>query len=446
MARTVHTPSDSTVAHDSSGQNAIPRISPALALVVVIAFALRAMWLVRPGSDWTLSPDSILYVALARGMVHGCGFAPYYASCGAQEVLRTPGYPAFLIPFLSNFRWAIVAQALIGALTCLVVAGFAARHYGRRAGIVAAVLVAVDVPMILVSKELMAEPLFQLVATLAVLASLEGRGIISGAMVALSALVRPAGLVLVPVVVLAGGLRRDWRAAAATLGISFLIIAGWAARNYRETGNLTLSVEGGYNLYWYTAPAVIARHDGGTLGAAQASLDRELDSTIAAEHLGARAESKLAPWGPDEAPAVSSFMFSRAVSIIVRHPIDTAIVTLHGFVQLAFGPYELQTGWHGFVRRPAVFRFIRFASTTVQALVLALLWIGVARAFWKEPREAQRWVLFLSAAMLLLAASPFGFGVNARYRCPAIPFLALLAAAGWVSRRSINPPPAPRTG
>ncbi len=411
---------------------------PGAAFVAGIAFVLRAMWLARSGSDWTLSPDSILYVALARGLAHGCGFAQYDGSCGAPEVLRTPGYPVFLIPFLADFRWAIVAQAIVGAIVCLLVAGFTTRRYGRLAGIVAAALVAVDVPMMLVGKELMAEPLFQMVATAAVLASLEGRGILSGATVALSALVRPVGLVLVPVVVVAAWIRGDWRAAAAALGISILIIGGWAARNYRETGNLTLSVEGGYNLYWYTAPAVIARHDRVTLATAEASMQREHDAAITTEPPGqrAKAESRTGVWGPDDAPAVSSFMFRRAVAIMVKHPIDTAIVTVDGLLKLAFIPLQLETGWHGFVQNPAVFRLINFASTTVQGLIIAILWIGVARALWEEPGDAERWILFSAAAILLLAASPFGAGVNARYRSPAIPFLAVLAAAGWVARKA----------
>lgn len=406
-----------------------------LAFVIGTAFLLRAIWLVRPGSDWTLNPDSILYVALARGIVHGCGFAPYSGACGAPEVLRTPGYPVFLIPFLSNFRWAIAAQALIGALVCLVVARFTSRRYGILAGIVAAALVAVDVPLILIGKELMAEPLFQLVATGAIFASLEGAGVLSGTMVGLSALVRPVGLVLVPVLVLADFIRGGWRNAATALGISLLIIGGWAVRNYRETNNLTLSVEGGYNLYWFTGPAIIARHDRISVDAAEVSLERELESAIAAEHLDARtiAQSKSGPWGPDDAPALSSFMFRRAVSIIVKHPIETALVTLDGFGQLAFKPYMLETGWRGFVRSPALFGFLRFVSTTVQGLILAILWSGAALAVWREPRDVERWILFSTAMLLLLAASPFGVGVNARYRSPAIPFLAVLAAAGWVS-------------
>lgn len=407
-----------------------------LALVAGLAFILRVIWLARSGSDWTLNPDSILYVALARGIAHGCGFAPYNGTCGAPEVLRTPGYPAFLMFFLSNFRWAIAAQALIGALTSLLVGRFASRHYGRLAGIVAAALVAIDVPTILIGKELMTEPLFQAVATVAIFASLEGLGILSGATVGIAALVRPVGLVLVPVVVCADFLRGGWRAAAPALGIALLIIGGWAARNYRETGNFTISIEGGYNLYERTAPAIIARHDRITLGAADDWLDRELDSAIAAQHLDASAvaRSESRPWGPLDAPAVSSFMLWRAVSIIVKHPIDAAVVTLDGLVKLAFEPYLLETGWQGFIRSPQIFRFIRFASTAFQGLVLAILWIGVTLALWKERRNTERWILFSSAMLLILAASPCGISVNARFRAPAIPFLAVLAAAGWAPR------------
>ena len=407
-----------------------------LAVVAGLAFVLRVIWLTRPGSDWTLNSDSILYVSLARGIAHGCGFAPYNGTCGAPEVLRTPGYPVFLMFFLSNFRWAIVAQALIGALMSILVGRFASRHYGRLAGIVAATFVAIDVPTILISKELMTEPLFQAVATVAIFSSLEGAGILSGATAGIATLVRPVGVVLVPVVVLADFIRGGWRAAAPALGIALVIIGGWAARNYRDTGNLTLSVEGGYNLYQRTAPAIIARHDRITLAAADASLDRELDSAIAAQHLdaGAATQSESGPWRAYETPSVSSFMFWRALSIIFQHPIDAAAVTVHGFVQLAFEPYLLETGWHGFVQSPLIFRLIRFASTTIQGLVLAILWIGVILALWREPRDIERWILFSSAILLLLAASPFGISVNARFRAPAIPFLAVLAGAAWAPR------------
>ena len=418
---------------DSRIARAIP-----LAVVAGLAFVLRVIWLIRPGSDWTLNPDSILYVSLARGIAHRCGFAPYNGNgtCGAPEVLRTPGYPVFLIFFLSNFRWAIAAQALIGALMSILVGRFASRHYGRLAGIVAAAFVAIDIPTILIGKELMAEPLFQALATVAIFASLEGAGIMSGATVGIATLVRPVGLVLVPVVVVADFVRGGWRAAAPALGIALLIIGGWAAHNYRETGDLTLSVGGGYNLYQRTAPAIIARHDRITLAAAAASLDRELDSAIAAQHREASAatQSELGAWRAYETPSVSSFMFWRALSIVFQHPIDAAAVTLDGFTRLAFEPYLLETGWHGFVKSPLIFRFIRLASTTIQGLVLAILWIGVMLALWKESRDTERWILFSSAMLVLLAASPFGISANARFRSPAIPFLAVLAGAGWHSR------------
>src|SRR5260370_31296755 len=108
MAEKVQKASDFSDADDSSGLRATERQGPApLVFVAGIAFVLRAMWLVRPGSDWTLNPDSILYVALARGMVHGCGFAPYNGSCGAPEVLRTPGYPVF-----NRQAWAVLHRRL----------------------------------------------------------------------------------------------------------------------------------------------------------------------------------------------------------------------------------------------------------------------------------------------------------------------------------------------
>ena len=74
------------------------------------------MFLLRGGSQWIFNDDSDYYLELARGFLHGCGFAPFSGYCGPAEILRTPGYPLFLIPFFSHYRLFVLVQALLGAL------------------------------------------------------------------------------------------------------------------------------------------------------------------------------------------------------------------------------------------------------------------------------------------------------------------------------------------
>jgi hypothetical protein len=424
---------------DREEQLFVVRVSPRaqLGAVVMLAFMLRAMWLMRSGSDWAVGADSHLYLALARGLSAGCGFAPYVERCGIPELMRTPGYPVFLVPFLSHLRLAILMQAALGALVCFVVANFAGRRAGPIAGILAALILAVDVPTILNSKELITEALFQAILTPAIFAALEGNPFLAGAMLGLAAIIRPVAEVLVPLVAMPFVVKRNWRGAIAAVSLPVLIIAAWAVRNDRVAGVFTLTVEGPMNLYLYTAPAVIARHDQVPLENVRLSFDRDAAAQIPARATRADAQfDQLYGSDPTVAaletdPALSSFMLSRSVTVILAHPIDLAINTVEGFIKLAFEPYELQTGWQGLITNPRAIQGLQLAANAFQCVVIALIWIGVFRALWRRPRDWEQWLLLYAALMLILPASIYADGVSVRYRSPAIPFLAVLAGIGW---------------
>jgi len=415
-----------------------------LAAVVVLAFILRAMWLVRAGSDWAVGADSHLYLALAQGLRAGCGFAPYLGRCGPPEVMRTPGYPVFLVPFLAHLRLAILTQAALGALVCLIVARFVGRRVDPIAGILAAAIVAVDVPTILNSKELITESLFQAVLTPAIFAALEGNPFLAGAMLGVAAIVRPVAEVLVPLVAMPFVVKRNWRGAVAAMSVPILIICAWAIRNERVAHVFTLTVEGPMNLYLYTAPAVLARHDRVPLESVELAFARDAAMQVPSQQTGG--DSEFAPlYGYDPTvaalennPALSNFMLSRSVAVILAHPIAFAIDTLEGFVRLAIEPYELQTGWHGAIANPRALVAIRLAASAFQCVVLAVIWIGVFRALWQRPRDWERWILLGAALMLIIPPAIFANGLSMRFRSPAIPFLAVLAGIGWF-RSGVNP-------
>ena len=249
-----------------------------IALIVLAALAIRAAWLLRSGSEWAGATDSIGYLALAHGIREGCGFAAMAIGCGAPEVLRTPGYPLFLVPFLNHYRLAIFVQAVFGAAVCGVVAAFTRRRYGAAAAIVAAAIVALDPPTITVTKELLTEPLFQLLLAGAVFGSLCNRALTAGLLYGAAALVRPVAeplLVLAPVPFL---LSRRWIRAAGALCLPLVMLGAWAARNYRVAGVFALTVEGPMNLYSYTVPAVISLVTGVPLIEAQRAAAHAVES------------------------------------------------------------------------------------------------------------------------------------------------------------------------
>jgi hypothetical protein len=398
-----------------------------LAAPIALAFALRAMFLVRHGSEWILNNDSKYYLALARGLTHWCGFAPFDLRCGSPDVLRTPGYPLFLVPFGSHYRSVILAQSAIGALTCMVVSRFVTKKHSATAAVIAAAFVAIDIPTILVTKEIMSEPLFQCLAAVAILSAIENEILPCAAFLGASMFVRPVGLVLVPICVLAFLSRRRWQGGLAVFGISLALVLGWVWRNEASAGIFAFTVEGAGNLYWFTAPAVIARHDGTPLRVVQGSFERE-EAALGSGDLQTNF------WGAVATPAGSQFMLSRALRVILEHPFDTAAITLQGFVQLAFEPYVLETGWQGFIKDQSTFNVVKFASTVFQWFTLSLLWTGVIIGLARAPNDKGRWLLLGAAVLLLLAASPFAGNINTRFRTPAVPFLAALAGMGLSPR------------
>ena len=188
-------------------------------------------------------------------------------------------------------------------------------------------------------------------------------------------------------------------------------------------------------LYLYTAPAVIARHDHISAHDARSSFDRELRAQTS-DASGQTAEPPAAygheptVWMLESDPTLANFMLSKSMSVIARHPLDTAAITVEGLAPLAFAPYVLETGWQGFVTNPRVVTALRFASTAFQIVMLAALWLGVLLALIDSPRDIERWILLAAAILVLLPAAPYVGMISIRYRAPAIPFLAGLAGIG----------------
>lgn len=400
----------------------------AIVAVVAVAFISRAWFLLRSGSDWAQTLDGKYYLALARGLAHGCGFAPLNAHCGLPEVLRTPGYPLFLVPFTDHLRVAVLIQAVIATITCALVARFTEANFGRSAALIAASFVASDLAGISLSKMVMSETLFECLVAGALFAAIGKRAAISALLVTAAIFVRPVGLSLVPVCVLPMWGRR--RGALVLVAIPAIFVMGWAARNYVRSGIFSFSVEGTANLFWYTAPAIMAMNTGPSDGAVEESLDQ--------------VESRFdghSPWGAVTTPRGDRFMLWTALAQIVRHPIEVLVFTIDGFAEIAFVPYELKAGWRGLVVSKNIYDLLKLLSTGLQALLLAALWGGALRAIYLQPRDVHRWALLLAAIFLILPAAPFPGQITvARFRIPAMPFLAVLAGAGLTSTRILREP------
>jgi len=221
----------------------------ALTLIGVVAMLLRLAFLYRVSV--ILTGDSQSHYLPGYDLVFGNQFEP--------ELRRPPGYAFFaagtILVLGEELRALAFVQHLLGVATALLTYLLGRVTFGRPAGLVAGLLVALNGALVLVGQSVMTETLFTflLVATLLALL-VAGRGgrwgwaLLAGVALGAAALTRPVAqalVILVPLAFLAYT-RRPWPVVRGTalVGIGFaLVLVPWMVRNLAEHG--TLSAAGG---------------------------------------------------------------------------------------------------------------------------------------------------------------------------------------------------------
>lgn len=389
--------------------------------------------------------DSEQYLLLGAGIRHRLS----YTWDHEPNTFRTPGYPLLLALLDDNLTAIIVVQALLAGLTVFLVGLVGLRLFNSRAGLLGATFLAVDIPSIFLSGTVMSEVLFTLSAVLAAALFLgwtqdrgrkacEGKpsrtlsAAAAGLVLGFAALVRPIalfafvpfGLVLVA--------RRNWRGLVLML-VAFSALPGiWIARNYCHYRRFNLTSNGGYNLLYANAAAVIGdkQHTTGDIG----RLELARDFT-----------SKLAIDNPLE---LADAMTRKATGIILHDPLRYAWICLRGVPWVIAGIKSddlvlrtlaanesatqgsmlLNRGYGSARVRLAIWLLAGFELlTAIGGFLLALVSLGFRR--WRMEK-----LLMVSTGLYFVAAAlPFTDG---RFRVPAMPFLYLAAATVLAGRET----------
>ena len=464
---------DQSTGEGPSGGQTLGRIL-ALALALRLAVALVAYGAAGPGA--LIARDSSSYLRPAEELAR----TGQFTRDGAPEILRTPGYPLFLIPGLLTGHVAfvtVVLQALLGTATVYLVYG-ATRHLGGAAppgcggaagspapAQVAALLYAFEPLSILYGAKLLSETLFAFAVTGALWALLsylttDRLKYLMAAAVALvgAAYVRPIGYYLpglvavVLVAVLANrsrtgaavGLRRrrltHWLVfvALAVVGLGI-----WHGRNRLVAEYDGFCAIADVNLYFYQAAAVRAALDGEPYYRVQ-------------ERWGYRDEETYLKAYPQERTWSAGRRFSaqrrRGLQMLAAHPWTYAGIHLRGLVRVLvdpgglehlrlFGLYPRAGGLLGlaidegmvaaarqvWARQPAAFALNAVLGAVLVAWY-ALAAIGLIAA---RPRGAGL-ALVVAVALYLLILSGGAVSLS-RFRHPIMPALCMLAGLGWVA-------------
>lgn len=236
-----------------------------LFLVALIALLHAAIFIAYQRPDWEIAwSDQGGYQQLGAAMARSGEFTRYPESAAfIPEVIRTPGYPAFVAVIYRLFGErtlpVAIAQAWVFVLICVMVYFITRRIAGERAATLAAVMTALFPPLPYYGALVLTEVWTTFVLMLAMLICLravqQGRlrqFMLAGLLFSATTIVRPAFILLpfglaiaMPILVRSErNLKRagHWAMLAVVAGLT---MAPWFTYNYVYLGRFTLSPAGG---------------------------------------------------------------------------------------------------------------------------------------------------------------------------------------------------------
>jgi 4-amino-4-deoxy-L-arabinose transferase-like glycosyltransferase len=415
-----------------------------IGLAALVAVLLLGLGL-RVGEAWDgRAPvyDAAAYATIAANLAEGEGFT---VGPGATQPSSnySPGLPLFVgglyeVTGGENQRLARLVLALVGSLSVLFAYLLGRRFWEWRAGLIAALPVAIYPALLEYQGMLMGEPLAATLLSGGVLALLwawEGdwtRWLLPGALFGALALVRPEYLaigVLVALVVFAREARDDWRRSllrgAIFLGALVLVVAPWTIRNAIALDRFVpISTGGGQVLFAGT----YLPSDGNPekVGAEVVAENPDLFQPQDAQRL--RLEQILSRLAADRHPGLET---------------DQALSKL-GEEQLWDGISEEPAEYAGFVATKVWRIWSRGQRDVMQEPVWKILhWalvafglLGLAVLAWRRRWEALligTIFLMITALSALLVASP-------RRVLVLVPLLAALSgfAIAWLNQRLVS--------
>jgi 4-amino-4-deoxy-L-arabinose transferase-like glycosyltransferase len=426
-------------------QRAVYRWALAIIVAGVVARVGWAAWIAHAEPLAVRSPDTPGYVWPARALIEAGRFS-LSPTDPTPMFVRTPGYPAFLaaIMWVTGSEWAISPiQAALSAVTVVTIVLVGRRLMGVAAGLVAGALVVLDPLQFMASGTILTEGITSLtIAAIAAVGVLVfalrtpddvhiGAVFGLGALVAVATMVRPTMWFYpaVLLVLLAIRFRSVPRRALVARLLVFLlpivvVVGGWQYRNHSTVDSWQLSGATGLLLYCSNAAQIDARTTGTSMDATQ----QRLGCPESGEDPDGACTSTTG-WTcrvPD--PDANGQGFDEwnrlGLEIMADHPVQTARIMVEGVVRQVAG-----------AGTDTVRRYFNVGASIPLASGLflwnATLWglAAVGAVAGLRSRHRAYWAFVIATVGYVIIVST-GDAAGARYRVPAIPMLALLAAHG----------------
>jgi 4-amino-4-deoxy-L-arabinose transferase-like glycosyltransferase len=427
-----------------------------------LRLGLMAAALARTGTRIMTQGDTASYLEPGRNLLlHGI-----YANAGVPEIDRAPGYPIFAMcsgMLSENVVLTVVIQIVISLLSLLLVRTIAERTFpGKRGGLTAAWLYAIEPVSILYAVRVMPETVFVLLLLVVIerFMAYQSRGkmtalFAAGMALAAATYVRPVSYYLVFPLALwlvivtptpngwATPRPKGWVAAAVLLTSVLPWLTAWQIRNRIETGYGGFSSIVEKNLYFYQSAEVTAELRKTSLADEQKRLGYPDEASYIAVH-------------PEQRDWIQwrrlQFMKAQSMAIIAEHPALYLRTHFTGVGVVALTPCaaELLQMLNAYPPGgdmparvvneglgPSVRRILSEHAKVaiVMALMegfLLLLYLLAAGGISGKRGDRQHVFLLIAIGLYFLLISGGAQAVG-RYRVPVVPELCVLAAGGLVT-------------
>lgn len=373
-----------------------------LALVARLVFC----WLLYPSLEGRFGAGDD-YEVIAGSLVAGQGYQ-------LDGVDARPERLPLAVLFIAAHFWMLgaaswpwqISQAVLGALTCVLVYRISRRVGARQGAYLAALFCAVHPTLLLYAARPMTETLYTFLVTALLWSLAHQRGALAGVALGLQWLTKSTAVIGIPVTL---ALHRRWLTAIALVAV----LLPWGILNVAQLGEpWLLAATGGRALYH---GLYISRHVSWTTPTADLNRDAELALR------GELAEQGVSP----TAPVIERDRIAGALARdwIRAYPLAYMRLTLR----------NLGLTWY--LGRS-------HASMVVHALLHAGLLLAAALGAWRTWHTqpgGRRWLLaalWLIGGYTLLHAA---IQPAVRYVLPVVPCAATLAAAAFPLRKSPSP-------
>jgi hypothetical protein len=204
-----------------------------------------------------------------------------------------------------------------------------------------------------------------------------------------------------------------------------VIVLAWMGRNVVVAGTPTLSSIWSVNLYFHRAAAVEARIEGLDVDEVRARWELQF-------------ESLSTQWSED---AKLEWLKQHARGVIVAHPLTYALITIDGFMNMMRSDATELCRLLAWPDGSTAFQAASVTASLQLWLIYPAALIGLLTASRDGERRRAALIPLTFITYFVLVSGPEAY---ARFRVPAMPFVAILSGAGivdvfaWIRRPLIG--------